>query len=139
MVTRVSGHVIPDGYVEHEFAYLSQAGRTKFVNEKTRMFNLDGVSWTAAEVPPRRHTCWPQTIGVMDYGTKVVHRCACGAIRMSPYLSSTDWSERNSRERNRVLDGRTAKPEQLLPSPWPLVGALLGLLAALIFVLVVTT
>jgi hypothetical protein len=59
--------------------------------------SLDGVDWHKAPVPPRRHRCWPQTKAVTDWVNRV-HRCACGAIRISPFLDDRDWMERNSRK-----------------------------------------
>lgn len=49
--------------------------------------NIDGVEWADAPVPPRRHSCWPQTVALG------VARCACGATR----APSGMWIERNSR------------------------------------------
>ena len=49
--------------------------------------SIDGVSWHEAPVPPRRHTCWPQTVA-LGRG-----RCACGAMQTSDGF----WIERNSR------------------------------------------
>lgn len=53
--------------------------------------HLDGTDWFYADVPPRRHRCWPQTRGWMD--RELVERCACGATRFDGY---GPWVNRNS-------------------------------------------
>lgn len=68
---------------------------------KTEIFDLDGVSWHEAPIPPRRHRCWPQTAGVIDYFT-TVERCACGAINYDAALQGSDyWMRRNERRANK--------------------------------------
>lgn len=52
--------------------------------------HLDGIPWHEAKKPRRWHRCRPQTSGLDD---RLVHRCACGAIR----FAGSDWMERNSR------------------------------------------
>lgn len=79
----------PDGYAvqwESGLEYLS---------------NLGGVSWCEAPVPPRRHTCWPQTKGYFARSGPVC-RCACGAISRG----DRDWWDRNTRRRDEP------------PAPW---------------------
>lgn len=58
------------------------------------MIHRGGVPWHEAPVPPRRHTCQPQTVGWTGYFNQVF-RCACGAISNRP---NRDWDERNSRQ-----------------------------------------
>lgn len=61
-------------------------------DERTRLWNLDGVSWHDAPIPKRWHRCSPQTYGVVNWFS-IVERCACGAIR----LDGRGWGERNTR------------------------------------------
>ena len=56
--------------------------------------HLDGVKWYEAPVPPRKHKCWPQTMGILPSGEDV-YRCACGATRNPRWKG---WLEVNSRE-----------------------------------------
>lgn len=51
----------------------------------------DGVAWTEAPIPARRHRCTAQTRG--RFTGAVVERCACGAIREA---GEQFWLERNS-------------------------------------------
>jgi hypothetical protein len=61
---------------------------------RTRVWNLDGVSWSDVARPRRWHRCSAQTYGVMDWFT-VVNRCSCGAISMN----GGPWDNRNGRTR----------------------------------------
>lgn len=73
-----------DEYVK---AYASEDG-------KTEIYHRHGVPWHNAPIPPRKHVCWAQTDGWINYFTQV-QRCACGAIRGDGYMT---WMERNSRQ-----------------------------------------
>jgi hypothetical protein len=61
---------------------------------RSRVWDLDGLSWSDAPPPRRWHRCTEQTYGVMDWFT-VVKRCACGAIS----VNGEPWDNRNSRGR----------------------------------------
>lgn len=69
---------------------------------KTELFDLDGVSWHDAPIPPRWHRCWPQTSGVVNYFT-TVERCACGAINFDAARQGSDyWMRRNDRRHRKT-------------------------------------
>jgi hypothetical protein len=74
---------------------------------RTSIKHLDGVAWHAAPLPPKKHVCWAQTIGYMDYGFSEVHRCACGAIHYEEW-GPGEWLRINERR-----DPRLATPESL--------------------------
>jgi hypothetical protein len=57
----------------------------------------DGVSWHEAPLPPARHPCWPQTIGVYATSGRGFERCPCGAVRAERRVSP--WRRRNERRR----------------------------------------
>jgi hypothetical protein len=67
----------------------------------TEMWNLNGVPWHDAIVPPKSHTCWTQTRGGYTDKNNVhvfVRRCACGAISMNDWdINDIYWLERNTR------------------------------------------
>lgn len=69
----------------------------------TSIINRDEVWWNQAPLPPVKHECKVQTIGLLDNG-EVVNRCACGAFRYYPGR----WVDINSRR------GKVAKK----PSLW---------------------
>jgi hypothetical protein len=50
--------------------------------------HLDGVPWHDAEPPPWNHECWAQS--KYNHAGKLVHRCACGAIREARYCYFDD-------------------------------------------------
>lgn len=54
--------------------------------------HLDGVPWFDAPAPPRRHRCWPQTIGNLR-PLETVHRCACGGFSYGDGI----WIRRNEK------------------------------------------
>jgi len=43
------------------------------------LWNLDGVEWSEAPPPPKRHEHWAQTVACLKPGEEV-WRCPCGAI-----------------------------------------------------------
>jgi hypothetical protein len=53
--------------------------------------NRDGISWSDAPAPPRKHECRPQSSGSIGRG--VIARCACGAMR----FNGSAWRDRNRR------------------------------------------
>jgi hypothetical protein len=53
--------------------------------------SVDGVLWSDAPLPPKRHTCWAQTRGFMYM--KFVHRCPCGGFSLDEDI----WLDRNKR------------------------------------------
>jgi len=82
----------PEGMVLNEA--MSQPPRTE-------IYELDGIGWTDAPMPPYSHTCWAQTLAWMDYFTQV-RRCPCGAISIAPY----GWAEKNQgRKDDTVSEG----------------------------------
>jgi hypothetical protein len=58
----------------------------------------DDLPWWVAPLPPRWHTCFPQTTGWTDWVT-YVERCACGAIRSN----HGRWYHRNERQEKREV------------------------------------
>lgn len=65
----------------------------------TEPTHADGVWWYEAPLPPRWHRCRPWTTGRVDsenLGPKMIHRCACGAMRFG---EKGVWIERNQRRR----------------------------------------
>ena len=78
-----------------------------FIREETpnsvELWNLNGVAWHDAIVPPRSHTCWTQTRGgytdSRDGKHVFVRRCACGAISTNDWdINDIYWIDRNSRK-----------------------------------------
>lgn len=62
-------------------------------NGDLEIWNLDGVDWYDAPIPPHLHRCWAQTMGRNNYVP--LERCACGATS----FDGSRWMERNSRRR----------------------------------------
>ena len=56
------------------------------------IYHRNGVDWLNAPTPDRQHTCQTQTFAWTNLFT-AVHRCACGAIKISPGR----WGEKNSK------------------------------------------
>jgi hypothetical protein len=62
------------------------------LGSRVEIFHLDGIKWMDAPVPPKRHTCFAQTMGYYEYFNSI-ERCACGAASYGRV-----WMDRNSRK-----------------------------------------
>ena len=89
-----------DELAEHDCEGRAGAERTGFQLDhrshwgEVEISHLEGVPWWEAPRPRRWHFCRAQTLGWIDYFTRV-ERCACGATR----LNGRGWFERNSRRK----------------------------------------
>lgn len=79
--------------------YKPEVGRNYVIDRSTVrdhrvVASLDGIHWSKAPRPPKRHRCWPQT-RLVGRG-KVIYRCPCGGWTISPRAKR--WVGRNSRK-----------------------------------------
>jgi hypothetical protein len=81
-LARHVGHMSPDMLAELRLR----------ISDRNQVRHLDGVSWLDAPVPRRRHSCWVQTWGTLNWFTDV-YRCPCGGINRGD-----GWFEKNARK-----------------------------------------
>lgn len=63
--------------------------------------HLDGVPWWKVPMPPKRHTCWVQTVTWVHLERQ--HRCGCGAIRRGFF---DPWKGKDTRRKIEDERGR---------------------------------
>jgi hypothetical protein len=76
--------------------------------------HLAGRSWHEVPVPPERHACWPQTVGVLAASGLPFERCPCGGQR--PQRPFAPWEHRNERVADRVVLRLAGGAEALPPA-----------------------
>jgi len=69
--------------------------RARWDSSRTCVRNLDGVSWHDAPIPKKRHRCWVQTWGTINWFDDV-YRCPCGASARAG-RGGWGWVEKNTR------------------------------------------
>ena len=66
-------------WVHHSLERNRSGATAEWVRDpRTGIYDLDGVSWSDAPLPPRIHKCSAQTRG--RDGFRIVLRCPCGGI-----------------------------------------------------------